>query len=75
MNFITRVKTPTLCMLGEADIKCPAAQMQDFLPALQVLGVPSWTDLSRGGAWGWEGETQGDIEKRTLRWLEQYLGR
>ena len=32
INFIKRVKTPTLILVGERDVECPLPQSQEFLP-------------------------------------------
>jgi dipeptidyl aminopeptidase/acylaminoacyl peptidase len=41
MTFITRVKTPTLVVVGERDAECPAPQSYEFWHALKTLGVPN----------------------------------
>jgi len=41
IEFITRVKTPTLVLVGERDAECPAPQSFEFWKALKTLGVPT----------------------------------
>ena len=41
INFIKRVKTPTLVLVGERDVECPLPQSQEFWHALKTLGVPT----------------------------------
>jgi dipeptidyl aminopeptidase/acylaminoacyl peptidase len=39
INFITRVKTPTLVLHGDRDAEVPLPQGQEFWHALKTLGV------------------------------------
>src|SRR5262249_21280594 len=41
INFIKRVRTPTLILVGERDAECPAPQSREFWHALKTLDVPS----------------------------------
>src|SRR5262249_61283926 len=41
MEFINRVKTPTLVVVGERDGECPAPQSYEFWHALRTLGLPT----------------------------------
>lgn len=38
---VNKVKTPTLVMVGEHDIRTPVGQSQEFYTALKILGVPT----------------------------------
>ncbi len=39
MNFIKRVHTPTLLIVGDGDIECPPPQSYEYWHALKTLGV------------------------------------
>jgi dipeptidyl aminopeptidase/acylaminoacyl peptidase len=39
--FVKQVKTPTLVLVGERDVDCPAPQSRQFWAALDALGVPT----------------------------------
>jgi dipeptidyl aminopeptidase/acylaminoacyl peptidase len=41
INFIKRVKTPTLILVGEHNLECPLPQSQEFYRALKTLKVPT----------------------------------
>src|SRR6476661_4258883 len=41
IEFIKKVKTPTLVIVGERDAECPSAQSYEFWHALRTLGVPT----------------------------------
>ncbi len=74
INFITRVRTPVLSYVGEADIECPAPQTLEFGRALHVLGVPSATVVYPGeGHAIRDPAALADIEQRTLAWFDRYL--
>lgn len=74
INFIKRVKTPTLSYVGANDIECPPAQTVEFGRALQILGVPSSTVIYAGEGHGFrKPATFADIDKRTLAWFDKYL--
>jgi dipeptidyl aminopeptidase/acylaminoacyl peptidase len=40
LEFVTRVKTPTLIQHGEADPRVPVSQGYEYYRALKKLGVP-----------------------------------
>jgi dipeptidyl aminopeptidase/acylaminoacyl peptidase len=74
INFIRQVKTPTLSVVGAADLECPAPQTQEFGHALKALGVPSTTVIYPGEGHAYrKPETLVDVEKRTMEWFAQYL--
>jgi dipeptidyl aminopeptidase/acylaminoacyl peptidase len=74
MSFITHVKTPTLEVVGEADIECPAPQTQEFWHALTDLGVPT-----EGVIYPGEGHAMhdpkhvADFGNRLIAWFDKYL--
>ena len=75
IQFITRVKTPTLILVGERDAECPAPQSYEFWHALRTLGVP--TELV---VYADEGHTFRDpanvldATQREVGWFGRYLG-
>lgn len=74
INFIKNVKTPTLSMVGAADVECPAPQTQEFGHALKAMGVPSSTIIFPGEGHAYRNPaTLAEVEKRTLDWFAQYL--
>jgi len=74
INFIRQVKTPTLSMVGAADLECPAPQTQEFGHALKALGVPSSTIIYQGEGHAFRDPANlADRQKRTLDWFDKYL--
>ncbi|HVB09468.1 MAG TPA: S9 family peptidase [Bacillota bacterium] len=41
MAYVDRVRTPVLLLHGEADLRCPVTQSEEFFTALQMLGRES----------------------------------
>lgn len=39
--YVGNVKTPTMLMTGEMDLRTPMPQTEEFYAALKVLGVPT----------------------------------
>ena len=75
MQFITRVKTPTLVLVGERDAECPAPQSYEFWHALRTLGVP--TELVVYADEGHKFRDPAhvlDATQREVGWLDRYLG-
>jgi dipeptidyl aminopeptidase/acylaminoacyl peptidase len=75
--YVGNVKTPTLMMTGEMDLRTPMAQTEEYYAALKLRGVP--TSLLR-----FEGEYHGTGSKpsnwiRTqlymMSWYERYGAR
>ena len=74
ITFIKQVRTPTLSVVGSADLECPSPQTQEFGHALKALGVPSSTVIYPGEGHAYrDPATLADVEKRTLAWFAQYL--
>ena len=74
INFIKRVKTPTLVVVGEQDAECPAPQSFEFWHALKTLGVPTELVVYAGeGHMFVKPENKRDEESRALAWFEKYL--
>jgi dipeptidyl aminopeptidase/acylaminoacyl peptidase len=74
MTYIKRVRTPTLAVVGENDIECPAPQTQEFWHALHDLGVPTVSVIYPGeGHWMHDPKHVEDFENRLLAWFGKYL--
>src|SRR5205823_5667722 len=74
IEYIKKVKTPTLVIVGERDAECPAPQSYEFWHALRTLGVP--TQLVVHPAEGHlylKPENQVDRLDRTIAWFDKYL--
>jgi dipeptidyl aminopeptidase/acylaminoacyl peptidase len=74
MTFIRQVRTPTLAVVGENDIECPAPQTEEFWHALHDLGVPTSAVIYPG-----EGHRMHDpahiedYQRRAVGWFDKYL--
>jgi dipeptidyl aminopeptidase/acylaminoacyl peptidase len=76
MNFITRVKTPTLVLVGERDGECPAPQSREFWHGLKSMGVKTQLVIyANEGHYIGQPEHQRDIVRRMVNWFDQYLKR
>jgi dipeptidyl aminopeptidase/acylaminoacyl peptidase len=74
INFIKRVKTPTLLLVGERDIECPPMQSREFWHALKTRGVPTQMMVYPGEGHGIvQPKHRRDIARRTLAWFDKYL--
>ena len=74
INFIKRVKTPTLILVGEYDVECPVPQSYEFWHALRTLEVPTeFVVYPKEGHGISKPEHQRDILKRMLGWFDKYL--
>jgi dipeptidyl aminopeptidase/acylaminoacyl peptidase len=72
--YIRKVKTPTLEVVGERDIECPAPQTQEFWHALDSLGVPTQGVIYPGEGHGMRDPKHiEDYEDRMLAWFGKYL--
>jgi len=74
IEFIKKVKTPTLVLHGERDSEVPTPQGYEFWHALKARGVPTrlviYTDEGHSIR---KPENQLDIVKRSTAWFEEYL--
>ena len=71
---IKAVRTPTLLLVGEADIECPPPQSREFWHALREIGVP--TDFHVYPGEGHElrdPKDEADAEQRMIAWFDRYL--
>lgn len=74
IDFIRNVKTPSLILVGERDVECPAPQSQEFWHALDTLGVPTQLVIYAGEGHGLrDPKDRADAEKRTVDWFATYL--
>jgi len=74
INFITQARTPTLVVVGERDVECPAPQSFEFWRGLQRAGVPSQLVVYPDEGHGFQNpEHQRDVTRRTLQWFDRYL--
>jgi dipeptidyl aminopeptidase/acylaminoacyl peptidase len=74
MEFVTRVKTPTLIQHGEADPRVPVSQGYEYYRALKKLGVPVrmvvYPRMPHGSE---EPKFTLHIMQEHLDWAEKYL--
>ncbi|GGA30718.1 alpha/beta hydrolase family protein [Dyella nitratireducens] len=74
INFIKKVKTPTLIVVGERDAECPAPQSFEYWHALRTLGVPTSLVVYPGEGHHFNNPAnQRDVLQRALNWFEKYL--
>jgi dipeptidyl aminopeptidase/acylaminoacyl peptidase len=74
INFIKRVKTPTLVVVGEQDAECPAPQSFEFWHALKTLGVPTELVVYPGEGHRFvKPENKRDEGAQALAWFDKYL--
>ena len=74
INFIKNVRTPTLEVVGERDIECPAPQTQEFWHALSDLGRTTEAVIYPGEGHGMRDPKHiEDFEDRMLAWFDKYL--
>jgi dipeptidyl aminopeptidase/acylaminoacyl peptidase len=76
ITFIKNVTTPTFVFVGERDVECPMPQSLEFWHALNTLGVPTSLVVYPGEGHGIRQPAHTkDITRRTLAWLDRYLGK
>ena len=74
IDFIRKVKTPTLIVVGDRDGECPAPQSFEFWHALKDEGVPTELVVYPNEGHGFRNpEHRIDVLERTLNWFDQYL--
>jgi dipeptidyl aminopeptidase/acylaminoacyl peptidase len=74
INFIKRVKTPTLIVVGDRDGECPAPQSFEFWHALRDQNVPTKLVVYPNEGHGFVNpEHRRDVLERALAWFEQYM--
>jgi dipeptidyl aminopeptidase/acylaminoacyl peptidase len=74
INFIKQVRTPTLVLVGDRDVECPAPQSYEFWRALKRLGIPSQLVVyPNEGHMIAQPAHRRDIARRTVAWLNKYI--
>jgi dipeptidyl aminopeptidase/acylaminoacyl peptidase len=74
INYISKVTTPTLIVVGDRDGECPAPQSFEFWHALKAFHVPTtlvvYPDEGHGFS---KPEDQQNVLERSIQWFDQYL--
>jgi dipeptidyl aminopeptidase/acylaminoacyl peptidase len=74
INFIKKVKTPTLVIVGDSDGECPAPQSYEFWHALKAQGVETQLVVyEHEGHLFAKPQHQRDVIERTLAWFDGHL--
>ncbi|MEU4195808.1 serine hydrolase [Kribbella sp. NPDC026611] len=75
---VSQVATPTLILQGDADVRCPVGQAQQWHTALRENGVPTrlvlYPDASHLFILDGRPSHRLDFNRRILDWVEQYAG-
>ena len=74
INFIKKVKTPTLILVGDSDGEVPAPQSYEFWHALKTLGVETqFVVYEHEGHMFANPKHRRDVVERTLAWFDSHL--
>jgi len=74
INFIKKVKTPTLIIVGDSDGECPAPQSYEFWHGLKAMGVETQLVVyEHEGHLFAKPQHQRDVIERTLAWFDAHL--
>jgi dipeptidyl aminopeptidase/acylaminoacyl peptidase len=74
INFIKKVKTPTLVIVGDSDGECPAPQSYEFWHGLKAMGVETQLVVyDHEGHMFAKPQHQRDVIERTLAWFDAHL--
>ncbi len=74
IDFIKRVKTPTLVVVGDRDGECPAPQSFEFWHALRAEGVPTELVVYPDEGHGFHQPAhRRDVLERAAAWFTKYL--
>jgi dipeptidyl aminopeptidase/acylaminoacyl peptidase len=74
INFIKKVTTPTLVMVGDRDGECPAPQSFEFWHALRAEGVKTQLVIYPNEGHGFVDPAHNrDRQERDLAWFEEYM--
>jgi dipeptidyl aminopeptidase/acylaminoacyl peptidase len=74
INFIKKVKTPTLIIVGDSDGECPAPQSYEFWHGLKAQGVETQLVVyEHEGHMFAKPQHQRDVIERTLAWFDAHL--
>ncbi|MBP2335440.1 dipeptidyl aminopeptidase/acylaminoacyl peptidase/CubicO group peptidase (beta-lactamase class C family) [Saccharothrix coeruleofusca] len=78
MARVDRVRTPTLVLHGQEDLRCPVGQAQQWHTALRELGVPTRLVLYPGSSHlfvlNGPPSHRIDFNRRVVDWVRQYAG-
>jgi len=76
ITFIKKARTPTFIYVGERDIEVPPTQSIEYWHALKELGVPTSLVIYPDEGHGIRSpEHAADVQRRTVAWFDQYLGK
>lgn len=74
INFIDKIKTPTLSVVGDRDGECPAPQSFEFWHALRDQHVPAQLVVYPNEGHGFVNpEHRTDVLVRSLDWFAKYM--
>ena len=74
IDYIQKVKTPTLVVVGDRDGECPAPQSFEFWHALRAQHVPTRLVVYPDEGHHFESpQHRRDVLARALAWFEQYM--
>jgi dipeptidyl aminopeptidase/acylaminoacyl peptidase len=74
LNFIKKVKTPTLIIVGDSDGECPTPQSYEFWHGLKAQGVETQLVVyEHEGHMFAKPQHQRDVMERTLAWFDAHL--
>jgi dipeptidyl aminopeptidase/acylaminoacyl peptidase len=74
IEFIKNVTTPTLEMVGELDVECPAPQSLEFWHALETFDVPTQLIIYPGEGHRLRAPAHiADASKRTVEWFDTFM--
>jgi dipeptidyl aminopeptidase/acylaminoacyl peptidase len=74
ITFIKNAKTPTLIIVGDRDISCPAPQSYEFWHALKTLGVPTELAVYPIETHFFADPAHNrDVIERSAAWFDKYL--
>jgi dipeptidyl aminopeptidase/acylaminoacyl peptidase len=74
LKYVANVKTPTIFLVGDEDIRVPAPQSVEMFRALRSLGVPTHLYRAPREPHGWQ-ELRHELFKVNveLEWFERYV--
>jgi len=74
ITFIKNAKTPTLIIVGDRDISCPAPQSYEYWHALKTLGVPTELAVYPNETHFFADPAHNrDVIERSVAWFDKYL--
>jgi dipeptidyl aminopeptidase/acylaminoacyl peptidase len=74
IEYIKKVKTPTLVVVGDRDGECPAPQSFEFWHALRAQGVKTQLVIYPGEGHAFRApEHRRDVLERALRWFDTQM--